>query len=234
MWHHLHYRCYHIHSITTNLSIYDVTTTSGITSHPLYQTSHPLYLCHHNLSTDILPTFVWHHTHYMDYNICTLHNIISLLMSSHYCAYAITASIYETTSSMLGHIYTIHVTSQPLICVITLTLLRISHTLCMTSAQIMYGIFALYKTSHPRFMTSNHHFYDITPTIFDSISTVSVSSHPMYWWYHTNWIFEISSAIYGDIISIVYDITALNVCHHTNSFYDKTSFVYRTSHPLYV
>ena len=28
---------------------------------PLYQTSHPLYLCHHTVSTDISPTFVWHH-----------------------------------------------------------------------------------------------------------------------------------------------------------------------------
>ena len=77
VWYHLHYRCYHIHSFTPNHSIYDVTTTSGITSHPLYQASHPLYLCHHNLSTDIIPTFLWHHTHYMNDNICTLHNIIS-------------------------------------------------------------------------------------------------------------------------------------------------------------
>ena len=78
VWHYLHYRCYHIHSITPNHSIFDVTSTSGMTSHPLYQTSHPLYLCHHNLSTDIIPTFVWHQTLYMDDIICTLHNIISI------------------------------------------------------------------------------------------------------------------------------------------------------------
>ena len=77
VWHHLHYRWYHIHSITPNHRIYDVTSTSGMTSHPLYQTSHPLYLCHHNLSTDIIPTFVWHHTYYMCDFICPLHNIIS-------------------------------------------------------------------------------------------------------------------------------------------------------------
>ena len=68
--------------------------------------------------------------------------------------------------------------------------------------------FALYNASHPHFMTSSYHFYDITPTILDIVSPVSVSSHAHYWWYHTNWIFEISSAIYDDIISIVYDITA--------------------------
>ena len=57
-------------------------------------------------------------------------------------------------------------------------------------------------------MTSSYYFYDITPTILDIVSTESVSSHAHYWWYHTTWIFEISSAIYDDIISIVYDITA--------------------------
>ena len=68
--------------------------------------------------------------------------------------------------------------------------------------------FALYKASHPHFLTSSYHFYDITPTILDIVSTESVASLAHYWWYHTNWIFEISSAIYDDIISIVYDITA--------------------------
>ena len=61
----------------TNHNLYDFTSTSGMTSYPLYQTSHQLYLCHHNLSTDITPTFVWHHTHYMCDIICTIYNIIS-------------------------------------------------------------------------------------------------------------------------------------------------------------
>ena len=75
--HHLHYRWYHIHSITPKHSIYDVTSTSGMISHPLYQTSHPLYLGHHNLSSDIIPPFVWHHNNYMCDIICSLYNIIS-------------------------------------------------------------------------------------------------------------------------------------------------------------
>ena len=76
LWLPLHYRWYHIHSITANHSIYDVTSTSGMTSHPLYRISHPLYFCHHTLATDIIPTLVWHHTHYMCDIICTLYNII--------------------------------------------------------------------------------------------------------------------------------------------------------------
>ena len=50
-------------------------------------------------------------------------------------------------------------------------------------------------------------FYVITPTTFDIVFTVSVSSHPLYWWYHTNCISESTSAIIHDIISIVYDMT---------------------------
>ena len=77
VWHHLHYRWYHINSITPNHHIYDFTSISGMASQPVYPTSHPLYLCHHNLSTDIIPTFVSHHTHYMCDIIYTLYNIIS-------------------------------------------------------------------------------------------------------------------------------------------------------------
>ena len=75
--HHLHYRRCHIHSVTTSHNLYDFTSTSGMTSHPLYQTLHQLYLFHHNLSTAITPTFVSHHIHYMCDIICTIHNIIS-------------------------------------------------------------------------------------------------------------------------------------------------------------
>ena len=55
-----------------NHSIYDVTSTSGMTSQPLYHRLHPLYLCHHNLSIDITPTLndinppsVWHHMYHI-------------------------------------------------------------------------------------------------------------------------------------------------------------------------
>ena len=57
-------------------------------------------------------------------------------------------------------------------------------------------------------MISSHHFYDTTRTIFDIVCTLPVWSHPLSSWYDTNWIFEISSAIYDDIISIAYYITA--------------------------
>ena len=77
IWYHLHYMWYHIPSITPNHSIYHVTSTSGMTSQPLYQTSHQLYLFHHNISNAVTPTFLWQHTHYICDIICTIYDIIS-------------------------------------------------------------------------------------------------------------------------------------------------------------
>ena len=77
VWHHLHYRRCHIHSITLSHNLYDFISTSGMTSHPLYQTSHQLYLCDQNLSTANTLNFEWHHTHYMCDVICIIYNIIS-------------------------------------------------------------------------------------------------------------------------------------------------------------
>ena len=89
-------------------------------------------------------------------------------------------------------------------------------------------------------MTSNHHVYVITATIFDIVSTLSVSSHPLYWWYHKNCISVITSAIVNKIISIVYDMTA-TVWHHNHCFHDIrfptyhiTSRIYDISSPIAV
>ena len=54
-------------------------------------------------------------------------------------------------------------------------------------------------------MQSYHHFYDTTPTIFDIVLMLFLSPHPLYWWHHTNSIYEISSSIYVKIISIIYN-----------------------------
>ena len=51
-------------------------------------------------------------------------------------------------------------------------------------------------------MKSYHHFCDIAPTLFDIVSTLFLSPHPLYWWYHTNSIYGNSSSIYAEVISI--------------------------------
>ena len=121
------------------------------------------------------------------------------------------------------------------------TLYRQHHTHSFNdiTLAVYVALFALYKTSHPHFMISNHHFYEITLTILDIVSTASVSSPPLYWWYHTNCIYETSSSIYDDSISIVYDITftifvtsqTLYLCHQTHTFDVIIPFVCLTSHP---
>ena len=83
---------------------------------------------------------------------------------------------------------------------------------------IYVASFPLWKTSHPHFMTSNHRVYVITASIFDILSTVSVSSHLLYWWYHTNCNSEITSTIVHNIICIVYDMTP-TVWHHNHCFH---------------
>ena len=74
-------------------SIYDVIFTSGRRTQPLYQTSHQLVLCHHSVSTDISPSFVWHHTHFLCDIIWCIHTItpnpyvITLLYLWHHSLY---------------------------------------------------------------------------------------------------------------------------------------------------
>ena len=107
-----------------------------------------------------------------------------------------------------------------------------THSLYDITLAISVASFALYKTSHPHFMTSNHGLYVITPTILDIVSTVSVSPHPLYWWYHTNCISEITSAIIHNIISILYDMTD-TVRHHNHCIHDIKLPTYDISYRVY-
>ena len=115
-----------------------------------------------------------------------------------------------------------------------------THSLYDITIGICIASFALWESLHPHFMKSNHHFYDITPTIFYIVSMLFLSPHPLYWWYHTNSIYEISSSTYADVISLyciqqpihyVCTITATVPVSHTHTFHDITPFVYMT---LYV
>ena len=94
LWHHIHYVWITTLCVDdTTLGISDIICTShDITStlshhttvfmmshpfqawhsHPLIQTSHPLYLWHHNLSTDITPTFEWHHIQFLCDILCPI------------------------------------------------------------------------------------------------------------------------------------------------------------------
>ena len=62
--------------------------------------------------------------------------------------------------------------------------------------------YALHMTSHPLFMTSHHFIYElkftisnITSTLCDLTSTVYVQPHPLYQWYHSHPIYDITYGI---------------------------------------
>ena len=168
--------------------MYDIIcTTEDVTSTlsheaTMFMTSHPLQ--------------AWHHTHWIIHRtncifVITTSPVIShpllyvitpticvtsyalyiksypLLMSSNYCTYDSTTLTYETTSSMQFKIYTIHVTSQSLFCVITPTVLRASHPL-----------FVWYRTRH---------WYSIFCTIEGITSSFYEIKLP-FLWHHTHYI----------------------------------------------
>ena len=133
VWHPLHCRAPRTHSVTPNHGIYDITSTSGRTTQPLYQTSHPLYLCHHTVSTDISRTFIRHHTHVLCDIVWTIYNItpnpyvITLLYLWHRSLYIWNHIQYEGTISlnMWYHRY--------YLCHHTHCIDNFTHTLCMRS-----------------------------------------------------------------------------------------------------
>ena len=233
-------------------------------SHPLYHTklqslwlhiyfrhditppvsdTHQLYLCHHNCSTDITPAFVWHHTHYMCDIICTIYNIIST-------AYVITLLYLwqhklaiETTSSMQFKIYTIHVTSQSHVCVISPTVLRASHPIFVWHhTRHRYSIFctveditsSLYEIKPPFLWYHTHCIWHRIDAISVTTSTLLMISHQLYLWDLILYICRHHIRCIQQHIHYICTITATLPVSHTHHFHDITPFVYMTFLSLYV
>ena len=200
----LHCRWKRSHSIIPNHSIYDVTSTSGRTAQPIYQTSHPLYLCHHTISTDISPTFLLHHTHILCDIIWTIYNIASNTMSSHYSNYDITTFIYESTSRMratykLNMWYHSHYLGHH-----THYIDNITPNLFMTSHS-PYVWHRLHYTRHhilpfwPQTTIWGHHTHyirDRVQCICVIAPTISMISQPICVWYHIQYMWDILSTIF--------------------------------------
>ena len=174
-------------------------------SHPLYQTSHPLYLCHHNLSTDIIPTFVWHHTHYMCDIICILYNIIltpyiiTLPYLWHHSLYSWNHIQYVgphihytcdiTATNRCHHSHSIDNITQTPYNNNTYSD-NVWHLLHYTRLHILalWHQAFIFMTSHPIYLTSYplylcHHIQcndDITPTEFLRSHLLYMTSYPLY------------------------------------------------------
>ena len=124
--------------------------------------------------------YLWHHTLYV-YYISTLYGITHSDMT--------TKQLWNFTATMSDITPNVSVSSHPVDqfyqaqCMYDITA-----SMCMTS-------YALHVTSHPQFRTSHHFMYDIRSTLSDLISTLSLSSHPLYWWYHSHSMYDLTSSI---------------------------------------
>ena len=166
VWHPLHCRGQRTHSITANHSIYDIMSTSGRTTQPLYQTSNPLYLCYHIISTDISRTFKIHQTPFCVTSYELYITSHSNLMSSHDSTYDIAASIYETTSSMRATYKLKMWYHRYYLCHHTHCIDNITPTLCLTS--------------HSPYMWNRLHYTRHHSLTFCPQTTILRTSHPLY------------------------------------------------------
>ena len=128
-----------------------------------------------------------------------------------------------------------------------------THSFYDITLAICVASFALHKTSQPHFLTSNHHLDDITPTILYIVSTVSVSSHQFYRWYHSQYMYDITVSICEKFcplylrhhIHYVWQHNPVCWLHHTRHMYDiicptenvtstvsHPATIFMTSHPL--
>ena len=166
---------------------------------------HPLYLCHHTLSTDITPTFVWKHTHYMYYIICTIYNIIST-------DYVITL-LYLWQQNL--DIWTTPVCSSKY----TLSMWHHSH-----SSVSSHSLFVWHHTHNIL------HHIDVV-----SVTTSPVLiPHQLYFWDLILYMWRHHIHCIQQHIHYIFSITATLPVSHTHAFHDITPFVYMTLHPLYV
>ena len=233
--------------VTYTLSHQD---TIFMTSHPLQAWHHTPCIRHHTNCIFVIttsPLLSYPLLYDITPTVCVISYALYitsylLITSSHCCTYDSTSLTYETTSSMQFKIFTIHVTSQSLVCVITPTVLRPSHPLFVwhhtrhkysifcTLADITYSIYEI----KPPFLWYH-------TTIYDIISMLFLSPHPHYWWYHTNTIYEISSSIYVNIISIVYNIFTISLPSQplylcltpTLSMISKTLYIWHCTHYMF-
>ena len=264
LWHCTHYVWYHnprcwLHH---TLHMYDIIcTTEDVTSTlPLqattFMTSHPLQAWHHTCCVRHCTSCIFVITtstlisHPLLYDIMPTTCVTSyapyitsypILMSLHYSTYDSTNLTYETTSSMQFKIYTIHVTWQSLVCVITPTVLRASHHVWHHTWH-RYNIFgtieditsSLYEIKPPFLWNHTHYIWPRIKAISVTTSTLLMISHQLYLWDLVLYICWDHSHCIKQRIHYICTITVTVPLSHTHSFHDITHFVYRTLHPLYV
>ena len=140
--------------------LYDITTTAFMTSDSLHMTSPPGFMSSHCL-------YLWHHRNYVCEYMSTIFNIKHTVLRQ-YNQYIWNHNI---------HIY-ISVWSD--------TLYRWYNTHCIydMAPSIFMAQYALYMTSHPWFMISQHSIHYISLLYLIS-SWLYLTAHPLYLCHHT-------------------------------------------------
>ena len=205
---HIHYTCditatnvsHHTHCIDITPSLYDITI--GIYIYSIICTIEDIT----SSLYDIKPPFLWHHTHYIWHRIHAISVITStVLMISqqlylwdliHYIWRHLIHCIERHIHYICNITATVSVSSQPLF--------GCYHTLCMYDITPLF----VYHHIHYKDITSTfyditphylcHHMHcthDITPTVSDIASTISVSSQPLYWRSQTYSMYDITPTL---------------------------------------
>lgn len=175
----------------------------GITQTVL-MTKHPLYVILHPLCLGFHPLYVTSHP------LCLWHHIHSIWHHTHY--------VYENRTSLSNITSTVSLSSHPLN--------RWYHTHCT------YDITATYIWHHMQYTCHNIHSLWNHSCVYDFISTLFMTSDPLYMWITA--IIRVSSQqLFYDIIFIMSDITH-NVCMTTQPLYLASHPLYLTSHRLYL
>ena len=219
---HPHQAWHHTPCIRHRTNCIFVITTSLLISHPL------LY---ENTPTICITSYGLYITSYPQ------------IMSSHYCTYDSTTLTYETTSSMQFKIYTIHVTSQSQVCVITPTVLRASHPLFVCHhTRHWYSIFctieditsSFYEIKPPFLWHHTHYIWHHIDAISVTTSTVLMISQQLYLWDLILYICWHHFHCIHKHIHYIFTIIATVPVSHTQSFHDIIPFAYMKLHRVYV
>ena len=209
VWHPLHCRWHRIHSITPNNAIYDVTSTSRITSTPVSDiaptvslSSKPLHWYHTHFWMTSHPPSLWHHMHFIEHHIQSL--------------------CHHSTALM---------TSQPLymkqhpVCRATYTMYMKQHPVCRATYPLYMRHHSLYLCPHTQSIDN------ITPTL-------CMTSHSPYVWhclpntrYHilTLWL---QTTVFMSSHKLYLTSCPLYLCHHIHCIDDITPGVFLRSLPL--
>ena len=143
------------------------------------------------------PIYLWNHRHYLCEYISTIFNIKHTVQSN-------TTTISEITTSICVSVWS-H----------TLYWWYNTHCIDDMAPTIFMAQYALYMTSHPRFMTWQHSIHYISQLYLIS-NWWYLTAHALYLCHHTQMI--------NHITHIVYMITqAQYVWHHMNTYDIKTT-----------